>query len=222
MCKFKSGIVLKDRIYCPLNHDHHTQMLEELGIRDDSQFPNFVRVEMIPRDGDVFNHDLNNWKLNVDQDFRPDWFDADKTEKEMKVKMQEAFEKMFIIDREVEEISSGEWYLKNGIIRRLGGNAIINVMRGSSQVNEMWGSSQVKEMWESSQVKEMWESSQVKEMLGNSQVNVMRGSSQVFIPSSKNVKIVSINDNATVKDLSDKPKLIVANDFEIVTYEGGV
>jgi hypothetical protein len=213
MCEFKSGIVLKDRIYCPLNHDHHTQMLEELGIRDDSQFPNFVRVEMIPRDGDVFNHDLNNWKLNVDQDFRPDWFDADKTEKEMKVKMQEAFEKMFIIDREVEEISSGEWYLKNGIIRRLGGNAIINVMRGSSQVKEMWGRSQVKEMWESSQVKEMW---------GNSQVNVMRGSSQVFIPSSKNVKIVSINDNATVKDLSDKPKLIVANDFEIVTYEGGV
>jgi hypothetical protein len=213
MCKFKSGIVLKDRIYCPLNHDHHTQMLEELGIRDDSQFPNFVRVEMIPRDGDVFNHDLNNWKLNVDQDFRPDWFDADKTEKEMKVKMQEAFEKMFIIDREVEEISSGEWYLKNGIIRRLGGNAIINVMRGSSQVKEMWGSSQVKEMRESSQVKEMW---------GSSQVNVMWGRSQVFIPSSKNVKIVSINDNATVKDLSDKPKLIVANDFEIVTYEGGV
>jgi len=58
MCQVKSAIVLKDRIYMPFKHDHHSQMLEELGIKDDSRFPNFVRVEITPKDGDIWNHEM--------------------------------------------------------------------------------------------------------------------------------------------------------------------
>jgi hypothetical protein len=65
MCQFKSAIILKERIYCPLNKDSHSDMLEDLGIKDDSCFPNFVRIEMIPKDGDIFNHNINNWEMNV-------------------------------------------------------------------------------------------------------------------------------------------------------------
>ena len=36
MCKLKSVIVLKDRVYCP-DHDSHQKMLEELGIEDTTE-----------------------------------------------------------------------------------------------------------------------------------------------------------------------------------------
>ena len=89
MCNLKSAIILKERIYCPLNHNHHSQMLEELNIKDTSCFPNFVRVEMTPIDYDIFNHDLTNWKLIVDQDFKPEWFDFNECEKRMKIQIME-------------------------------------------------------------------------------------------------------------------------------------
>jgi len=34
MCEIKSMIVLKNSVFCPLDYDSHTQMLEELGIED--------------------------------------------------------------------------------------------------------------------------------------------------------------------------------------------
>ena len=33
MCRLKSGIIFKDRIFVP-EYDSHTEMLEELGIED--------------------------------------------------------------------------------------------------------------------------------------------------------------------------------------------
>jgi hypothetical protein len=239
MCQFKSAIVLKDKIVCPLDVDSHSTILESLGIADNNEFPNFVRIEMTPKDGDVFNHDLANWELEVDQDFKPDWFDPAKAEEHMKkYHMPEVFER-FIIDREVQEIKEGRWYMKNGIIRNLSGTAIIeqmwgnsqvNVMRESSQVKEMWGNSQVKEMWGNSQVKEMWESSQVKEMWGNSQVNVMWGNSQVkemwgnsqvnVMWGNSQVKEMWGNSTARKYSYNEKTKLFIPKGaFEVVEVE---
>ena len=86
MCKLKSAIVLKDRIFMP-EYDSHSDMLEELGIADDylGASKKFVRVELSPEDGDVFS-DIDGWELTVDQDIRPEWF----SEEECKPKMIEA------------------------------------------------------------------------------------------------------------------------------------
>jgi hypothetical protein len=67
-------IVLKDRIYCP-DHDHHQQMLEELGIKDDfiGASKTFVRVELSPANYDI-TIPVDEWKINVDQDITPEWF----------------------------------------------------------------------------------------------------------------------------------------------------
>jgi hypothetical protein len=67
-------IVLKDRIYCP-DHDHHQQMLEELGIEDNylGASKTFVRVEISPADDDI-TIPVDEWKINVDQDITPEWF----------------------------------------------------------------------------------------------------------------------------------------------------
>ena len=74
MCRMKSGIILKDRVFVP-DYDSHTKMLEELGIEDtlDNAERLFVRAELVPPDGDVFSP-VDEWEFNVDQDILPEWF----------------------------------------------------------------------------------------------------------------------------------------------------
>ena len=59
MCKLKSAIVLKNKVYMPFDIDSHTEMLKELGITDDylGASKKFVRVEITPQDEDIFNQD---------------------------------------------------------------------------------------------------------------------------------------------------------------------
>ena len=76
MCKLKSMIVLKDRIYCP-DHDNHQKMLEEIGIDDNylGASKTFVRVELSPTNNDI-TIPVDEWQINVDQDITPEWFDV--------------------------------------------------------------------------------------------------------------------------------------------------
>ena len=75
MCQFKSAICLKDRVFVP-DYDSHNKMLEELHIEDDFAHASkvFVRVELVPKDDDKTSS-VDEWKLNVDQDVLPDWWD---------------------------------------------------------------------------------------------------------------------------------------------------
>lgn len=80
MCKFKSGIILKSRVVlAPEGNESHSDLLESLNIRDDYMGASkvFVRVELLPPNGDRMS-DISNWRFNVDQDIRPDWFEEDK------------------------------------------------------------------------------------------------------------------------------------------------
>ena len=55
MCRFKSGIILKDRVFIP-DYDSHTDMLEELKIADteDNAERLLVRAELVTPVDDVF------------------------------------------------------------------------------------------------------------------------------------------------------------------------
>jgi hypothetical protein len=196
MCQFKSAIVLKSKIHCPLNTDSHEDMIRELGLRDDSPFPNFVRIEHIPKDGDPFNHDPANWILNVDQDKLPDWFDDKKTEAEMQEIIKDVFAKCFVIDDDSwKEYKDTKLFVRNAKVKTVKcsvvarGNSSV-VARGNSSV-EAWGNSSV-EAWGNSSVEargnssvEAWENSSVVarenssvEAWGNSSVEA-RGNSSV-------------------------------------------
>ena len=82
MCNLKSAIVLKDRVFMP-EYDSHTAMLEELKIKDSSHNPSFVRVEVSPLSGNVFEN-IAGWQYKVDQDFRPDWYVAEYDEQRVR------------------------------------------------------------------------------------------------------------------------------------------
>lgn len=81
MCRFKSGIILKNKIVlAPKNNNSHSDLLESLNIEDNSfnAMKTFVRIELIPPNDDVLA-DIKTWKYVVDQDITPDWYEEDKS-----------------------------------------------------------------------------------------------------------------------------------------------
>ena len=79
MCKFKSGIILKNKVVLtPDGNESHSDLLESLGIEDTRQnaMRVFVRAELIPKDGNK-ELPINEWTFRVDQDITPDWYDED-------------------------------------------------------------------------------------------------------------------------------------------------
>ena len=89
MCRFKSGLILKDRVFVP-NGDSHTDMLEELEIEDTERNASnlFVRAELYPEDDDIFS-DIDTWKFKVDQDILPPWFVPEYDEQRMRNAVKE-------------------------------------------------------------------------------------------------------------------------------------
>lgn len=79
MCRFKSGVILKNKvILAPIYNESHSSLLEKLGIEDNdlNARKTFVRVELVPPNGDK-TISVNNWKYVVDQDIVPDWYEND-------------------------------------------------------------------------------------------------------------------------------------------------
>lgn len=109
MCQFKSAICLKDRVYVP-DHDHHGDMLSDLGIDDDYLHASktFVRVELSPSDGDKTS-DVYGWKLKVDQDITPDWWDESVYLPRLKQAVKEWCDK-HILREGTHEVKEGIWY----------------------------------------------------------------------------------------------------------------
>ena len=107
MCQFKSALALKDRIFLP-DYDSHDKMLQELGIEDN--FTNaskvFVRVELSPADGDIFS-DVEGWKLKVDQDILPDWWNESERLPKLKKLVETWMQKHTIYGER--EVSDGVW-----------------------------------------------------------------------------------------------------------------
>lgn len=78
MCRFKSGLIFKNRVVlAPTHNESHSRLLEREGI-EDSVFNAqkvFVRAELIPKSGML--SDVNEWEYYVDQDIVPDWYGED-------------------------------------------------------------------------------------------------------------------------------------------------
>lgn len=119
MCKLKSCLVLKDRVYCP-DYDSHQDMLDNLGINDDylGASKTFVRVELTPPDGvQSLMEPLDRWTLKVDQDVTPEWWD----EKADRQRVEEAVEAW----RREHVFADGEHIVQTGIVYALGGATVI-------------------------------------------------------------------------------------------------
>jgi len=206
MCKFKSGLILKDRI-CIGGGDSHTDMLEELKIKDNRKNAEslFVRAELYPTNGDVFS-DIDNWEFNVDQDIRPDWFVED-YEKERFVKAVKEWANVHIlIGKKNEKISQGTYYLKN----------CVDITCDNSTV-KAYDNSTVKACGNSTV--EAYGNSTVK-AYDNSTVKAC-GNSTVVMPnySSNKRENIIISENSTLKDCKSET-IYQSGDWKFVVVEG--
>ena len=163
MCRFKSGIILKNKvIVAPGSDDSHSNLLEQLGIQDDyiGATKTFVRAELIPDDDEWWispEEQPDKWKFVVDQDVTPDWFDRKEHEKEFRESVCIWWKEHVFVDKKIEELSSGYYRLKRCHVKKLLKD--VQVMCDSSTVQEMCDSSTVKEMYGSSTVQRMYNSS---------------------------------------------------------------
>ena len=232
MCKLKSAIVLKNRIFVP-DYDSHTKMLEELGIKDDylNASKTFVRVELSPKNGDVFS-DIDTWELDIDQDIVPDWFDK-KTYKPQIVDAIKGWAKDNIhIGIDNLKISYGEiHYIKDctnvticdsAKVKYIGGYSTVKYICGYSTVEYIGSYSTVENICGSATVGNICGSATVENIYGSATVEKADGSC-VIIGSKKGWEkkdTLILAENATFKDCEAKT-IYQAGDWKLVNVKGG-
>ena len=158
MCHMKSCLVLKNRVFCPA-YDSHQDMLKELDIEDNevNAMKTFVRVELIPPEATSDYLDdkyftslqapLSEWKLVVDQDILPDWWEPAIYRPAIEEEVQKWLDKYVLINQKEKTIVGNgykdRYYLYNceyiflidtnsvmkncSAIRCEGGNSIIAI-----------------------------------------------------------------------------------------------
>ena len=226
MCRFKSGIILKNKVVvAPGENDSHSDLLESLGINDDyfGATNVFVRAELIPANDEWWidpAEEPDKWRFIVDQDMRPEWFDEVEHEKIFREAVCGWWKEHVLVDQKLDVLSSGYYRLKRCEVKKLLND--VKVLLGSSQVGEMCGSSQVGEMRDSSQVGEMRDSSQVGEMCGSSQVGEMWDSSQVGKMCGSS-QVGEMWGRSTARDFKNWPKVKIwvspEGTFEMVAHQ---
>ena len=199
MCKLKSAIILKDRIFMS-DYDSHSTMLDELGITDDyfNASKVFVRAELSPADGDVFS-DIDNWKFSVDQDITPEWFDEKDCAERMRNTVKEWAKTHIFVGLNGLAISHGE----NIFIKDCKNVDIC----GSATVKNIFGGATVKNICDNATVKNISDNATVKNIRDNATVNDIYGNATVisspYIKWNNSASLI-IADNATFKDCYSK------------------
>ena len=139
MCRLKSCLVLKDRVYCP-DYDSHQDMLDKLGIKDDylGASKTFVRVELLPPNGvESLMEPLDRWTLKVDQDVTPEWWD-EKADRQRVEEAVEAWRREHVFADGEHEVTDGVYYALGSATVKACGSATVKAW-GSATV-EAYGS----------------------------------------------------------------------------------
>ena len=207
MCKLKSAIILKNRIFMP-DYDSHSKMLEELGITDDyiNASKVFVRAELAPENGDVFS-DIDGWKLDVDQDITPEWFDEKDCAERMRKAVKEWAKTHIFIGHNELKISHGEnIFIKDcknvdicgnatvknicdnatvknicdkATVKYICGNATVECIYDNATVKNIYGNATVEHILDSATVKNIYGNATVKNICGNATVEYICGNATV-------------------------------------------
>ena len=200
MCRLKSGIILKGRVFVP-EYDSHTKMLEELGITDDylNASKTFVRAELLPVDGDVFSS-IDNWMLKVDQDVIPDWYDEETYKPQVIAAVKEWAKDHIHNGVDGLKISSGQGhYIKDCKDVEICDSATVKYICGSATVKNIYGSATVKNICDSATVKNIYGSATVENICDSATVeNICDSATVGYIYGSATVKYIC--DSATVKN----------------------
>ena len=201
MCRFKSAIILKDRVFIP-DYDSHSDMLDELGIEDTRQNAEklFIRAELSPENGDVFSN-IDNWKFVVDQDILPGWYVKDYDKQRMIEAVKEwAKDRIHICVDNLKINSGANHYIKDCKDVNIYGSATVKNIYGSATVKNIYGGATVENICDSATVEYICDSATVKNIYDSATVEYICDSATVeYICDSATVK--NICGSATVKNI---------------------
>ena len=224
MCKLKSAIILKDRIFMP-DYDSHSDMLTELGIKDDylGASKKFVRAEFSPADGDVFSP-VDGWVFKVDQDITPEWF----SEEEYKPRMLEAVKEWAKTHIHIGitglKIDSGSNHcIKDCKDVEVYGNATVNEVYGNATVKWVYGNATVNKVCGKATVNEVYGNATVNKVYGNATVKWVYGNAAVVSSAYaewNNAGSLILSDNSTFKDNYGKV-IYQSGDYKLISVESG-
>lgn len=206
MCKLKSAIILKDRVFMP-DYDLHDKMLKELGIKDTRKNAEklFIRAELSPKTDGIEGAftDVDSWVFTVDQDVLPEWYVREVDEQRMREAVKEWVKTHIFVGVNGLNISSGEgYYIKDCKQVVIGGSAAVKTIGGYATV------------------KRICESATVENISGSATVNYISNFATVErISDSATVK--DISDSATVENISGSAKVENIYNFAIVNYISG-
>ena len=204
MCRLKSGIILKDRIFIP-EYDSHTKMLEEFGIEDNyfTASKTFVRFELLPKDNDVFT-DIDDWRLNIDQDIVPDWYNEEIYKPQVVEKVKDWAKEHIHIGIDNLNIDSGDnHFIKDCKNVYIGGNATVDYISGSTFVSCISDSVVVNEISDNVMVDCVCGRAVVKFVHKNATIRNIYTDASVW----------HIYDNATIENIFDNATIInICND----------
>ena len=233
MCKMKSAIILKDRIFIP-DYDGHSDMLKELGIEDTEKNAAmlFVRAELSPKNGDVFTP-IDEWIFEVDQDIKPDWF-VESYEKERMIQAVKEWAKNRIhIGIDGLEINSGaNHYIKDcknveiygsATISRVYGSATISYVYDSATISRVYDSASISYVYGSASISDVYDSATISYVYGSASISEVKGKAVVAnSPYSKWQKQsdLILSENATFKDNIGKV-IYQSGDYKLVSVNGG-
>ena len=201
MCKLKSAIILKNRIFMP-DYDNHSQMLEELGIKDSylNASKTFVRAELSPVNGDPFS-DIDGWALNVDQDITPDWFDVEDCAARMREVVKEWAKTHIYIGVDNLTISAGEnYYIKDCHDVVVCNSATIQYVGGSATIQAVCGSATIQNVCDSATIWRVFGSATIRCVCGSATIQNVCDSATIWrVFGSATIRCVY--DFATIQDV---------------------
>ena len=210
MCKLKSAIILKDKIFMP-DYDSHSKMLEELGITDDyiNASKVFVRAELSPENEDIFS-DIDGWKFSVDQDITPEWFDEKDCTERMRKAVKEWAKTHIFIGQNGLKISHGEnIFIKDCEDVDICGNATVECIYGNATVKNIYDRATVKYIRGYATVESICGNSTVESIYGNATVESIYG----------NATVKNIYDRATVKNICGYAKVErICGNATVISY----
>ena len=132
MCQPASFVVTKTKVFWSEVSDSHEDIIEEYSLNEMVVGkPTFVRVEISPADGNL-STDPKTWVYKLDQDIKPDWYDAKKVEGRCRTALKNWAKKKII--------KSGNHKIKSGQVYAYGSSSV--TAYGSSSVRA-YGSSSV-------------------------------------------------------------------------------
>ena len=233
MCKLKSAIILKNKIFMP-DYDSHGKMLEELGIADDylNASKTFIRAELSPENSDPFT-DIDTWKFRVDQDITPDWFTEDEYKPLMVEKVKEWAKYRIHIGVKGLKVDCGEnHYIKDCKDVEVCGSATIQRVCGSATIQRVCGSATIQDVYDSATIQRVYGSATIQRVYGSATIQCVCGSATiqrvcdsatvVSYPYSRwsNADKIILCENATFKDAYAKT-IYQAGDWKLVEVKNG-